>query len=166
MAGRSQQVFQSQPTGDISFNGGLNSAGGNLSLKDNESSDLLNVDFNFLGSVLKRSGYTTLNGTAIATSPLSDGLHWYESNQSGTLTYILIAVNGGNVYYMTGFDGTWNDITGSITLTPGNFCSFKNLFNVMYATNGTNPPFQVSNTDDAIAIPALVADCIRLRYLQ
>ena len=65
MGGRSQQAFFREPTGDVNFNGGLNSAGGNLSLQDNESPDLLNVDFNFLGSVLKRNGYTLLNSTPL-----------------------------------------------------------------------------------------------------
>lgn len=158
MGGRSPNSKFSQPTGDVNFNGGLNSAGGNLSLQDNESSDLQNVDFNFLGSVLKRNGYTALNTSALSGSPASDGLWWYESNQSGTLTYLLIAVTGGKVYYMTGFNGTWHDITGSVTVTAGSFCSFENFFNVMYATNGTDAPFQVSNNNNATIIPALQAN--------
>ena len=157
MATRQSTAFSNEPMGDVNFNGGLNSAGGNLSLQNNESPDLLNVDFNFLGSVLKRNGYTTLNGTAISGSPASDGLHWYESNQSGTLTYLLVSVTNGKVYYMTSFNGTWNDITGSLSITANNFCSFETFFNVMYATNGVNPPFQVSNITSS-TIKALVAN--------
>lgn len=158
MAGRTPLAHVSEPTGDINFNGGLNSAGGNLSLQDNESSGLQNVDFNFLGSVLKRNGYTALNTSALSGSPASDGLHWYESNQSGTLTYYLIAVAGGKVYYMTGFDGTWHDITGSTTITSGNFCSFENFFNLMYGTNGADAPFQVSGNNNSTIIAALQAN--------
>lgn len=158
MAGRSQWAFYSEPAGDVNFNGGLNSAGGNLSLQDNESSDLLNVDFNFLGSVLKRNGYTALNTSALSGSPSSDGLWWYESNQAGTLTYYLIAVTGAKVYYMTGFDGTWHDITGSVTITAGNICSFVNFFNIVYITNGVDAPFQWTGTGNATTIPALLAN--------
>lgn len=158
MAGRSPYAKLSNPEGDINFNGGLNSAGGNLSLQDNESSDLLNVDFNFLGSVLKRNGYTALNTSAISASPASDGLWWYESNQSGTLTYYLISVTGGKIYYMTGFDGTWHDITGSVSITAGSFCSFKNFFNVVYITNGTDAPFQWTGSGNATTIPALLVN--------
>lgn len=155
MAGRSPSSFFSEPVGDINFNGGLNSAGGNLSLQDNESSDLQNVDFNFLGSVLKRNGYTALNTSALSGSPSSDGLWWYESNQSGTLTYYLISVAGGKLYYMTGFDGTWHDITGSVSITAGNICSFVNFFNVVYITNGVDVPFQWTGSGNASTIPAL-----------
>lgn len=155
MAGRSPVAFFSEPAGDINFNGGLNSAGGNLSLQDNESSDLQNVDFNFLGSVLKRNGYTALNTSALSGSPQSDGLWWYESTQSSTLTYLFIAVAGGKVYYMSGFDGTWHDITGSNTITAGNICCFENFFNNLYITNGVDAPFQVTGTGTSVIIPSL-----------
>lgn len=158
MAGRSKGAHVSQPTGDINFNGGLNSAGGNLSLQDNESSGLQNVDFNFLGSVLKRNGYTALNTVTLSGSPQSDGLWWYESNQSGTLTYYLIAISGGKIYYMTGFDGTWHDITGTATVSAGNICSFQNFFNIMFGTNGVDAPFQVSGNNPATPIAALQAN--------
>lgn len=158
MGGRSESAYFSEPAGDVNFNGGLNTAGGNLSLQDNESPDLLNVDFNFLGSVLKRNGYTALNTIAISGSPASDGLWWYESTQSGTLTYYLIAVTGGKIYQMTGFDGTWHDITGSVTITAGNICSFVNFFNVLYVTNGVDAPFQWNGTGNATTIPALLAN--------
>lgn len=158
MGGRSPYSRLSEPTGDVNFNGGLNTAGGNLSLQDNESPDLQNVDFNFLGSVLKRNGYRALNTSALSGSPTSDGLHWYESNQSGTLTYYLISVTGGKIYYMSGFDGTWHDITGSVTITAGSFCSFKNFFNVVYITNGVDAPFQWTGSGNATTIPALLAN--------
>lgn len=155
MAGRSPWAYFSEPVSDVNFNGGLNSAGGNLSLQDNESSSLQNVDLNFLGSVSKRNGYTALNTSAISASPVSDGLWWYESTQLGSLVYNLIAVTGGNIYYMSSFDGTWHSITGSNTITAGNFCCFENFFNILYVTNGVDAPFQVTGTGNSIAIPAL-----------
>lgn len=180
MAGRSPWAYFSEPAGDANFNGGLNTAGGNLSLQDNESSSLQNVDFNFLGSVLQRNGYTVLGttqaifqdknitfGSSIATfgSPnssysstinaQSDGLWWYESTQSGSLTYLFIAVSNGNIYYMLGFSGNWINITGSNTITPGNMCCFENFFNILYITNGQDAPFQVTGTGNSTIIPAL-----------
>lgn len=155
MAGRSPWAYFSEPAGDSNFNGGLNTAGGTLSLQDNESSGLQNVDFNFLGSVLQRNGYTCLNTTALSGNPQSDGLWWYESTQSGSLTYLFIAVAGGNIYYMSGFSGTWTSITGSNTITAGNICCFENFFNVLYVTNGVDAPFQVTGTGNSQIIQAL-----------
>ncbi len=51
----------SQPIPDTNFNGGLNSTSGPLSVKNTESSDLQNIDFNKFGSIVKRNGYSILN---------------------------------------------------------------------------------------------------------
>jgi hypothetical protein len=53
------------------FSGGLNSTAGPLTVADNESSDLQNVDFNKFGSVLKRNGYAVLGEGPIGTASLS-----------------------------------------------------------------------------------------------
>jgi hypothetical protein len=139
---------------------------------------LQNVDFNFLGSVLQRNGYTVLGtthaifqdrnvtfGSTIATfgSPTSggiinaqsDGLWWYESTQTGSLTYLFIAVTNGNIYYMSGFSGNWINITGTNTITEGNICCFENFFNILYVTNGHDAPFQVVGTGTSTIIEAL-----------
>lgn len=55
----------SQSVADINFNGGLNSTSGPLSVKDNESPDLQNIDFNKFGSISKRNGYAVLNTSAV-----------------------------------------------------------------------------------------------------
>lgn len=85
----------------------------------------------------------------------SDGLWWYESTQTSILTYLFIAVSGGQIYHMSGFNGTWVNITGSNTITAGNICCFENFFNIMYATNGVDAPFQVSGTGNSQIIQAL-----------
>lgn len=82
MAGRSPWALFSQPAGNSNFNGGLNSAGGNLSLQENESSGLLNVDFYFLGSVLQRNGYTLLNPIPILPNGMA-----YMYDDSGNIMY-------------------------------------------------------------------------------
>lgn len=179
MAGRASWAYFSEPAGDSNFNGGLNSAGGNLSLQDNESSGLQNVDFNFLGSVSQRNGYTLLNSSPLGLTDVfdgsgnqvfdgsgnpvtaggiaqqSDGLWWYESTQAGSLTYLFIAVSGGQIYYMSGFDGVWHNITGTNTITAGNVCCFENFFNILYITNGVDAPFQISGTGNSQIIQAL-----------
>ena len=127
---------------DLNLGGGLNSTGGALSLRDNESPDLQNVDFNKFGSAVKRNGYAALNTSAITNSPNSDGLHWFEYDSSGTLTRKLINVADGKLWKMDDLDGTWDDITGGLTITADNFCDFENWNNKVFITNNQDPPFE------------------------
>lgn len=150
----------SSPVSDILLNGGLNSTAGPLKLNNNESSDLQNIDFDKYGSILKRNGYATLNSSAIASSPASDGLYWYELNLAGAATQYAVNVAGGAIYKMDDLDGTWDDITGGLTITPGNFCDFDNWNNTIYGTNNQDPPFKWTGTGNAVAldVPANLTD--------
>lgn len=180
MAGFSPLAYLSQPEGDSNFNAGLNSAGGNLSLQDNESPLLQNVDYIFFGSVIKRNGYiplgsspllvnfnnnnVTFNSTSCtfngimsssATGGVTDGLWWYEAQPTGGNLYYLITVWNGQIYYMNGFSGAWNNFTGSNTITAGNFFQFENFINNLYATNGKDTPFYWIGTGATKVIPGL-----------
>lgn len=142
---------RSVPVSDKALNGGLNSTAGPLGLANNESSDLLNIDFNKFGSIVKRNGYTQLNSTPTTGSNLqSDGLWWYEYNNAGTTTRHLINIAGGTFHKMDDLDGTWDDITGTVTITNANACDFTNFLNRVYITNGQNQPFQWSGSANAI----------------
>ena len=136
------------PISQVNLNGGLNDTAGPLSLKDNESSDLLNVDFDKFGSVLTRNGYLNLISTALTSTPDIDGLWWYQSNSLEKL----ICVAGDKVYKMDDLDGTFDDITGALTITAGNACDFDNFLNTVLVTNGVNPPFSWSGAGNAAAM--------------
>lgn len=142
------------------FNGGLNSSAGPLSLQDNEASNLQNIDFNLFGSIVKRNGYTALNTTAITSSPDIDGLFWYEFNSSGTLTRHAVMTAGAKFYKMDDLDGTWDDITGGITITAGNHCDFENFLDEVYVTNNQDPPWKWTGTGNvsAMTVPAGLTD--------
>src|SRR3990167_5636704 len=137
---------------DINFNGGLNSTSGPLSVANNESSDLQNIDFNLFGSILKRKGYTALNTTAITNTPNSDGLWWYEFVSSGAYSSFIINVGDGKLWKQDNLDGTWDDITGSLTITADNFCDFENFLNEVYITNNTDVPFKWTGTGNGSAM--------------
>src|SRR3990167_6336860 len=141
---------------DINFNGGLNSTSGPLSVQNNESSDLQNIDFNKFGSILKRNGYTALNTSAITNSPNSDGLWWFEYVSSGAYASKLINVADSKLWKMDDLDGTWDDITGSLTITADNFCDFENFLNEVYMTNNIDVPFKWNGTGNgsAMTIPS------------
>ena len=157
MAG-STYTSQSLPVGSKNFTGGWNPTAGPLNLEDNESSDLLNIDFNKFGSILKRNGYTPLNTTAISGSPANDGLYWYQFVSSGVYDRKPVTVAGGAMYEMDNLDGTWNDITGSVTITPDNHCSFETFLGNVYVTNGVDTPWLWNGTGNAQVVAPFVAN--------
>lgn len=134
------------PISDYSLGGGLNTTSGALSLQNNESSNLQNVDFDKFGSVLSRNGYAALNTTAITSSPDIDGLHWFEYDNAGVMSRYAISVAGGKLYKMDDLDGSWDNITGSLTITAGNHCDFENFLNEVYITNNEDAPFKWSGS--------------------
>lgn len=148
----------SQPIADVNFNKGLNSTGGPLSLSNSEASDLLNIDFNKMGSILKRNGYTALNTSAISGSAKSDGLWWYELVSSGSYLSYIINVTNGALYKQDSLDGTWDAITGTGTYTAGSFCDFENWLNTLYITNNTDVPSMWLGSSTAFPNPAFTAN--------
>ncbi len=158
MAGIFPYSFYSQVKNDINFNGGLNSTSGPLSLKDTESSDLQNIDFNKFGSILKRSGYLNLTSGTSTGVAASDGLWWYEFVSSGAYASHLMNMTNGNAYSMNNLDGTWHNITGGTSLTAGNFFTFSNWNNKVYMTNGVDKVQQWTGTGNLSPLPVLQAN--------
>ena len=180
MAGLFPYAFYSQPKNDLNFNGGLNSTSGPLSLRDTESSSLQNIDFNKFGSILKRNGYLNITNLGIGTfgSNLntfgdvslefgggnlsvnfgSDGLWWYEYVTAGAYSSSLIDVQSGHIYQMNGVTPPYNDITGSATITSGNFFSFVNWANNVFMTNGKDSPLYWTGVGNVSTITALQAN--------
>jgi len=113
MAGLDLQS-RSVPVALKKSNGGLNSTASALNVADNESSDLQNIDFDKFGSILKRSGYATLNSSAYNSGAAWNSLHWLELSSG---TSYLIGSCGNKVAKMDDLDGTWDDITGNSTVT-------------------------------------------------
>lgn len=144
---------------DGSFAGGLNTTGGPMSLDNSESSDLKNIDFDKFGSILQRNGSTQLNSSAITNDPNIDGLHWFEYVSSGSNFQKLISVADGKLWKMDDLDGTWDDITGGLTITADNHCDFTNFLNTVCITNGEDPPFSWNGTTAAtLGVPTDLTD--------
>lgn len=140
------------PSSPISFkklNGGLNSTAGPLGLEPNEFSSLLNIDFDKFGSFLKRNGYTALNTSAFNSSARWTGLYWFEL-ASGTR--YLVGTCGNKLAKMDSLDGTWDDITGALTITAGNLTSFTTFRDNLLGTNGVDVPFLWTGTGNGSAM--------------
>lgn len=144
------------------LNGGLNSTSGPLGLQDTESSDLQNIDLDKFGSVLKRSGYIKLNDTAIAGSPSITGLYWFELSDGQRF---FIGVAGTKVFKMEDIDGTWDDITGALTITTNFLIDFDTFLDTVMMTNGQNPPFQWTGTGVATTM-AVPLGLSRAKYVK
>lgn len=129
-----------------------------MSLKDTESSDLQNIDFNKFGSILKRNGYLNLTSGTSTGAVASDGLWWYEFVSSGAYASHLINATNSNIYSMNNLDGTWHVITGGTTVTAGNFFTFTNWNNKVYMTNGADKVRQWNGTGNVSILPALQAN--------
>lgn len=135
-----------------SFSGGLNSTSGPLSLQDNESSDLQNIDFDIFGSMLQRNGYTRLNSEPTGGTPRCDGLYWFEFESSGATTRMAVKVEASTLLKMDGLDGAWDDVTGAVTITSTNHCTFDTFLNTVMITNNVNPPFSYDGGAAAAAM--------------
>jgi hypothetical protein len=83
-------------------------------------------------------------------------LWWFEYNDAGTPTRKAIKITNGKFYKMDDLDKTWDDITGYITITSGNYCDFENFLNNVYVTNGVNKPFMWATgaTANEMTVPA------------
>lgn len=129
-----------------------------MSLQDTESPDLQNIDFNKFGSILKRNGYLNITSGTTTGNTSSDGLWWYEYVSAGAYASSLIDVTNGRILSMTGVTPPYSDVTGSVTITPGNFFTFTNWANNCFMTNGKNSPIILSGGTNATNIAALQAN--------
>lgn len=141
---------QGQPVSKPTNSGGLNSGSSPLSVADNEATDLINIDYNSFGSFIKRSGYSPLNTTAFNSGAANNGLAYFEM-VSGT-DYIVGAF-GSKLAKQDSLDGTWDDITGALTLTAGNNNrhSFSSYRDTLLGTNGVDPVWKWTGTGNASA---------------
>jgi hypothetical protein len=151
------------PYVDVKFNGGLNSTSSPLNLQETESSDLQNIDFDRFGSVLKRNGYICLN-TDSAASLACNGLYWFVYNLVGVTTRKAVRVFNSKIEKMDDLDGTWDDITGGVTIGSSNHCDFATFNNKMFITDTINLPISVAaaGTAGAAGVPA---NLTRVKYI-
>lgn len=142
---------RSLPLSNLSNSGGLNSTASPLQLQDNEASDLQNIDFDRFGAFLKRNGYTALNTSAFNSGAVWTSLHFLELSSG---TDYLIGTCGNKVAKMDSFDGTWDDITGAVTITAGAANKFKwaTFLDTALGVNNVDVPIKWTGSGDAAAM--------------
>jgi len=136
--------------GVIRNTGGLNSTSSPLNVADNESTDCQNIDFNKFGSILKRNGYATLNSSAFNSGATWTSLFWFELSSG---TNYLIGTCGNKFAKMDDLDGTWDDVTGAVTITAGNNNHFTwtSFLDTAIGTNGVDAPIKWTGSGNAAA---------------
>lgn len=159
-------AFQSQSTSVpiTVFSGGLNTTTNPISLQDNEVREIQNMDFDKFGSVIKRKGYTTLNTSAFNSGAVWNSLH-YLNLSSGT--DYLIGTCGNKLAKQDSLDGTWDDITGSLTITAGtnNYMNWITFKDTAFGTNNVDVPIKWTGSGNG-ATWTTVASLEKARYTE
>lgn len=155
---------QSSPINIAAFSGGLNTTTNPLSLQENEARDIQNMDFDKFGSVIKRKGYTALNTSAFNSGAVWNSLHYL---QLSTGTDYLMGTCGNKLAKQDNLDGTWDDITGSLTITAGttNFMNWITFKDTAFGTNNVDLPIKWTGTGDG-ALWTTVADLTKAKYTE
>src|SRR3990167_2494419 len=100
-----------------------------------------NVMYEASGSMRKAGGTERINSSAITGGPQLIGLHdFWMSNTDGTPTQKFMAVTNDGKVYKEDMDGTFDDITGSATITTDAipiFCQARDLLIISFSTNDT-----------------------------
>ena len=146
----------------FNLTGGLNNAADPTALKPSEASDLQNVVFDTSGGIAKRNGFARVNASAACGGDVFTGLFMYRQADGDRFlvglcandTVVKMDYAGGT----TGPDGTWDDITGSLSfaIDQDDLADFATVQNVLVFTDGlgTNDPYTYSGTGDAALLTA------------
>lgn len=115
--------------------------------------DVKNVNYFPIGGFSSRNGYTRLNSTAFNSGAIMTSL--YDAAQSSG-THLLIGTGGSMIAKMDSLDGTWDDLTGGLTLTAGqnNLWSWAMLGDIAVGANDLDNCIQVSTVPAAASIGA------------
>lgn len=136
------------------FSSGLNSTANPLNLKDEELSDVQNVDYDKFGAIVKRNGYTALNTSAFNSGAAWTSLHFLELSSG---TDYLMGTCGNKLAKMDALDGTWDDITGSLTITAGNDNKWwwRTFKDIAYGTNNVDVPIKWTGSGNGAVMGVL-----------
>ena len=120
---------------------GLNTQTSDFLLRDNEASDISNVDVDSQGYLRNRLGYAKLNNTAITGTP--DVLGLYGFYKDGVASYKKLCAAGTKLYQLDG-SNVWQDLVTS--LTTGGRWNFVTHGNACYAADELNTPQKITES--------------------
>jgi len=122
---------------------GLNTETSDFLLRDNEASDISNVDVDSRGYLRNRAGIDKLNDTAITESEVAkDVLGLYGFYKDGVASYKKICAAGTKLLQFNGTD--WQDLVTS--LTTGGRWNFITHHNICYGIDEENSPVIITES--------------------
>lgn len=131
---------------------GLNTSKSGIRVGPQELKNAQNIRYSPIGGFKWRKGYTTLGNEP---GQAATGLFMFRFSSG---TNVAFRMQGSKVEKMDALDGTWDDITGAVTLTVGqnNHFSAAILNDIVIAVNGVDTPVQISSslvTTDVSGLP-------------
>ncbi len=130
---------------------GLNTIKSGIRLNPTELKNCQNIRYSPVGGFKWRQGYTTLGNQ---TNAACTGL--YMARYSGG-TNVAIRIQGAVIEKMDNLDGTWDTITGAVTVTSGqdNLCTFDMLNDYAVVSNNTDSTFAVDSSLTSAALTSV-----------
>jgi hypothetical protein len=153
--------------------GGLNDGFDSISIANNEAQDLQNVVFTTGGAIKKRQGFTNINQSAISSTADFTGITFYKQADQDRFLVALTSDGATDAIYKmdytgSGPDGTWDDITGSLSLSfstdnQGDFTIGQDTL-IIEDGNGQTPPYKWSGSGNAEALGGSPPDASMVEY--
>lgn len=124
------------------FSGGLNDTMADISIKDNEATDIQNLVFTTGGNIKTRDGYALISGPVGTDVTCTAGTFYKKTSGSKYLVSLWQDDKIRKMDYETGGgpDGTWDDITGSLSfdVSKNNLGSFVIAEDKLIIEDGLN----------------------------
>jgi hypothetical protein len=139
-----------------SFTDGLQTRKSGIRVGVNELKNCQNIRYFPLGGFMWRQGYSTLGNQPNAAAT---GLYMARFSSG---TNVALRTQGTKLEKMDSLDGTWDDITGALSLTAGqnNLFSFAILNDIVIGVNGVDNALQIDNALSATTVGALPGSAI------
>lgn len=123
---------------------GLDTVSSAISLGTTKLRDCQNINLFPIGGLSWRKGYTRLEASSSSGSPVT-GLYMARYSSPSN---VAIRVIGTKLEKMDSLDGTWDDLTGALTITAGknNLWNFAILNDIVVGCNDTDTNIQINSS--------------------